>query len=52
VVKTVRVLANVKLNMEPGTRYISRYRSVDTNSIGDIFGKVQKRIADGVAGNS
>ena len=39
-------LANVKLDMEPGTRYISRYRSVDTNAIGDIFGKVQKRIAD------
>ena len=29
-------LANVKLDMEPGTRYISRYRSVDTNAIGDI----------------
>ena len=45
-------LANVKLNMEPGTRYISRYRSVDSNSIGDIFGKVQKRIAEGIAGNT
>ena len=44
-------LANVKLNMEPGTRYISRYRSVDSNSIGDIFGKVPKRIAEGIAGN-
>ena len=42
-------LANIKLNMAPGTRYISRYRSVDTNSIGDIFGKVQKRIAEGIA---
>ena len=31
-------LANVKLN-GTGTRYISRYRSVDSNSIGDIFGK-------------
>ena len=41
-------LANIKLNTEPGTRYISRYRSVETNSIGDIFGKVQKRIAEGV----
>ena len=45
-------LANIKLNMAPGTRYISRYRSVDTNSIGDIFGKVQKRIAEGVAGDA
>ena len=45
-------LANVKLDMEPGTRYISRYRSVDTNAIGDIFGKVQKRIADGVGENT
>ena len=44
-------LANIKLNMAPGARYISRYRSVDTNSIGDIFGKVQKRIAEGIAGD-
>ena len=44
-------LANIKLNMAPGTRYISRYRSVDTNSIGDIFGNVQKRIAEGIAGD-
>ena len=44
-------LANIKLNMAPGTRYISRYRSVDTNSIGDIFGKVQKRLAEGIAGD-
>ena len=45
-------LANIKLNMAPGTRYIFRYRSVDTNSIGDIFGKVQKRIAEGIAGDA
>lgn len=45
-------LANVKLNTAPGTRYISRYRSVDSNAIGDIFGKVQKRIADGVGENT
>ena len=45
-------LANIKLNMAPGTRYISRYRSVDTNSIGEIFGKVQKRIAEGIAGDA
>ena len=45
-------LANIKLNMAPGTRYISSYRSVDTNSIGDIFGKVQKRIAEGIAGDA
>ena len=45
-------LANIKLNMAPGTRYISRYRSVDTNSIGDIFGKVQKCIAEGIAGDA
>ncbi|MEY2963502.1 MAG: hypothetical protein RL754_763 [Bacteroidota bacterium] len=44
-------LANVKLHTDPGTRYISRYRSVDPNSIGDIFGKVQQRIADGIAGD-
>jgi len=44
-------LANIKLGTDPGTRYISRYRSVDTNSIGDIFGKIQKRVAEGINGD-
>ena len=44
-------LANIKLDTDPGTRYISRYRSVDTNSIGDIFGKIQKRVAEGINGD-
>lgn len=30
-------LANIKLDMEPGTRYISRYRSNNPNSVQDIF---------------
>ena len=45
-------IANIKLNMDPGTRYISRYRSVDPNSIGDIFGKIQGRIAEGIGTNT
>jgi amidophosphoribosyltransferase len=45
-------LANIKLDTEPGTRYISRYRSVDSNSIGDIFGKIQKRVSEGIGTNA
>ena len=45
-------LATIKLDMPPGTRYISRYRSVDPKPIQDIFGYVQKRIQQGVAQNA
>ncbi len=41
-------LATVKLDMPPGNRYISRYRSVDPKPIQDIFSYVQKRIQSGV----
>ena len=30
-------LANIKLGMQPGDRYISRVRSIQKNSIQDIF---------------
>ena len=30
-------LANIKFDVEPGTRYISRYRSVKNQPIKDIF---------------
>ncbi|MEM6725575.1 MAG: amidophosphoribosyltransferase, partial [Bacteroidota bacterium] len=36
-------LATVKLDAEPGNRYISRYRSTATNSIKDIFDRVYGR---------
>jgi amidophosphoribosyltransferase len=41
-------LATIKLNMPPGHRYISRYRSVDPKPIQDIFTYVQTRIQKGV----
>ena len=38
-------LANIKLNMEPGQRYISRHRSVDQQPIKDVFEHVNARFA-------
>ena len=37
-------LASIKFNVNPGTRYISRVRSNQSQPIQDIFGKVNKRI--------
>ena len=36
-------VASLKLNMQPGSRYISRYRSVKKDSIQDIFNKINKK---------
>ncbi|AEA43997.1 amidophosphoribosyltransferase [Fluviicola taffensis] len=36
-------VANIKLNMEPGERYISRYRSIDPKPIQDIFNHINSR---------
>lgn len=36
-------IANIKLNMTPGKRYISRYRSVDQNPLNVIFDKITKK---------
>lgn len=36
-------VANIKLDMEPGERYISRYRSIDPKPIQDIFNHINKR---------
>ena len=36
-------LANIKLNMQPGQRYISRHRSVDQQPIKDVFQHVNER---------
>src|SRR3954462_3113205 len=33
-------VANIKFDVEPGTRYISRYRSNDKQAISDIFGRI------------
>jgi amidophosphoribosyltransferase len=36
-------LANIKLDMPPGSRYISRHRSVDGKPIQDLFDYINKR---------
>lgn len=39
-------LANIKLNMKPGQRYISRHRSIDAKPIQDIFSKINHRFKE------
>ncbi|MGY4386016.1 amidophosphoribosyltransferase [Pedobacter sp. UYP24] len=39
-------IATIKLNMKPGHRYISRYRSMAQNAVADIFGYVQNKFVD------
>ena len=39
-------VANIKLDVEPGTRYISRYRSNLPNPIKDIFAHINERFAE------
>ena len=39
-------LANIKLNVPPGQRYISRYRSNSAQPIQEIFAKVNGRISE------
>ena len=36
-------IANIKFDVEPGERYISRYRSNDSNPIKDIFSKINSK---------
>ena len=36
-------LANIKLDMHPGERYISRIRSIESNPIQDIFSQIASR---------
>ncbi len=36
-------LANIKFDVDPGERYISRYRSNDPQPIKDIFGKINSK---------
>jgi len=39
-------LANIKLDMDPGERYISRARSIDPKPIQDIFKRVNSRFSE------
>ena len=36
-------VANIKINQEPGYKYISRYRSVDPDPINSIFRKIDRK---------
>ncbi|WP_114749288.1 amidophosphoribosyltransferase [Pleomorphovibrio marinus] len=36
-------VANIKINTNPGTRYISRYRSVESEAVTKIFQKIAKK---------
>ena len=35
-------LVNIKLDTKPGVPYISRRRSIETNSIQDVFSKISE----------
>jgi amidophosphoribosyltransferase len=39
-------VATIKLDVEPGKRYISRHRSMAQNAVADIFEYIQKKFAD------
>jgi len=39
-------LANIKFDMQPGQRYISRHRSIDSKPIQDIFQKINQRFKE------
>ncbi|MCY7351532.1 MAG: amidophosphoribosyltransferase [Cytophagaceae bacterium] len=44
-------IANIKLSVPPGHRYISRYRSVEQQPIADIFDKVHKKFRKALKDN-
>lgn len=39
-------VANIKFNVEPGTRYISRTRAIGSNAIKEIFAKINSRFEE------
>lgn len=39
-------IANIKLDMKPGERYISRHRSIDQKPLQDIFTKINRAFED------
>ena len=44
-------VANIKLDVPPGHRYISRYRSVENQPVADVFGKVNKKFSKALKKN-
>ncbi len=43
-------VANIKLNVSPGHRYISRYRSVEKQAVADIFERINKKFRKATKG--
>lgn len=39
-------VVNLKLDVQPGTKYISRYRSTSHNALDEIFSKINSRFVD------
>lgn len=39
-------VANIKFDADPGSRYISRYRSVEKQALADIFGRINSRFEE------
>ncbi len=39
-------VANIKIDIEPGHRYISRYRSISPKAIQEIFGKINDKFVE------
>ena len=39
-------IANIKLNVKPGNRYISRYRAMGSTAVAEIFEYVQRKFAE------
>ena len=44
-------VANIKIEVPPGHRYISRYRSVDQRPVTDIFDKINNKFRKALKGN-
>jgi amidophosphoribosyltransferase len=44
-------VANIKLDVKVGSRYISRYRSVDQQPLADIFRRIHKKFRKGLKDN-
>jgi amidophosphoribosyltransferase len=44
-------VAVVKIGVPPGSRYISRYRSMEPNPVGDIFEKINKKVKKQLKGH-
>ena len=45
-------VASIKLNMQPGERYISRIRSNEAQPVQDIFTRINQRINEGFKANT